>query len=95
VASNEWYSQCIPGSGGGNPTTTRAGTTARTTTRAVTTTAGGNNNGGTGLTTVFPNSAGASALPTARVVSGTFDGGMVRYDRNRKYLLSIIDDGRD
>jgi cellulose 1,4-beta-cellobiosidase len=35
--SNDWYSQCLPGSGGGNPTTTaKPTTTAPTTTSAGT-----------------------------------------------------------
>lgn len=33
--------------------------------------------------TAFPAASGETALPTARVVSGTFDGKMVRYSRNR------------
>ena len=87
--SNDWYSQCVPGTGGGggSPTTTAKTTarttTTRTTTRAATTANGGNSGGS--LTTVFPNSAGSTTLPTARVISGSFDGGMLKYDRSRKY----------
>lgn len=40
-------------------------------------------------TTVFPSAAGTTAFPTAVLVSGTFDGKMLRYERNRK-LKSII-----
>lgn len=32
--------------------------------------------------TAFPAASGATALPTPKVVSGTFDGKMVRYSRN-------------
>ncbi|KAJ8514342.1 hypothetical protein ONZ45_g8109 [Pleurotus djamor] len=35
----------------------------------------------TGITTVIPASAGYTALPTARVISGSYDGGMVKFDR--------------
>ncbi|KAF8658200.1 hypothetical protein AX16_002121 [Volvariella volvacea WC 439] len=70
VYQNEWYSQCLPGSG---PTTTT------TTTRPTTTTGGGSTP--TGITTTLPASAGYVALPTASVISGSFDGRMVKYDR--------------
>ncbi|PVF94174.1 pectate lyase [Serendipita vermifera] len=33
------------------------------------------------VTTTLPKSAGYTALPTARVISGSFDGKMVKYDR--------------
>ncbi|KAJ6256802.1 hypothetical protein Dda_8670 [Drechslerella dactyloides] len=95
--SNDWYSQCVQGSGSGgttartsttrtSTTSTRTTTTSRTTTRATTTTAagGGGGGGGTGLTTVVPASAGSTTLPSAKVVSGVFDGGMMKYDRNPK-----------
>lgn len=39
--------------------------------------------------TAFPSAAGETALPTAKVISGTFDGKMVRYSRNRTYLPFI------
>ncbi|EPS42190.1 hypothetical protein H072_3890 [Dactylellina haptotyla CBS 200.50] len=83
--SNDWYSQCVPGGGSGG-TTTKATTTATTktsttkTTTTKTTTAG--SSGGTGLTTTLPASAGSTTLPSAKVISGTFDGGMMKYDRN-------------
>ncbi|KAG8955972.1 hypothetical protein FRC04_006420 [Tulasnella sp. 424] len=35
----------------------------------------------TGVTTTLPASSGYVALPTASVITGTFDGGMYRYDR--------------
>lgn len=85
--SNEWYSQCVPGSGGGGSTTTGR-TTSRTTTRASTvtttrtTTRATTTGGGSPPPTGFPASAGATSYPTARVISGSFDGGMLRYDRN-------------
>ncbi|KAF3909329.1 hypothetical protein ABW20_dc0110301 [Dactylellina cionopaga] len=94
VYSNEWYSQCVQGSGGGGVTTTKttttktttAGTktsTTKTTTKATTTTAAsGGGGGGTGLTTNVPASAGSTTLPSAKVISGVFDGGMYKYDRN-------------
>ncbi|PGH27186.1 hypothetical protein AJ80_01143 [Polytolypa hystricis UAMH7299] len=78
--SNEWYSQCTPcsGNGGGSSSTS-------TTTSATPTNGGGGGGGGgdpTGVTTVFPQASGETALPTARVISGHFDGGMVRYSRS-------------
>ncbi|KAJ6258618.1 hypothetical protein Dda_6665 [Drechslerella dactyloides] len=68
------------GGGGSNPTTT-----LRTTTRA-TTTAGGGGGGSTptGVTRSLPASAGAVSSPSAIVVSGSFDGGMRKYDRSPK-----------
>ncbi|KAG8921762.1 hypothetical protein FRC00_008268, partial [Tulasnella sp. 408] len=36
----------------------------------------------TGVTTTLPTSSGYSSLPTASVISGTFDGGMKRFDRS-------------
>ncbi|KAF3162537.1 hypothetical protein TWF106_006818 [Orbilia oligospora] len=90
VYSNEWYSQCIQSSGGTTAsittkTTTKAATTTKTTTKATTTTAGnGSGSGGTGLTTVVPASAGSTTLPSAKVISGVWDGGMLKYDRNPK-----------
>ncbi|KAG9042841.1 hypothetical protein FS837_010314 [Tulasnella sp. UAMH 9824] len=34
-----------------------------------------------GVTTALPSSSGYSSLPTASIISGTFDGGMKRFDR--------------
>ncbi|KAG8828921.1 hypothetical protein FRC17_007329 [Serendipita sp. 399] len=88
VYSNEWYSQCLPGTA----TTTKAATkttTVKTTTKTTsvkttstkkpTSTPSGSNP--TGITTTLPASAGYVALPTASVISGSFDGGMKRFDR--------------
>ena len=38
----------------------------------------------TALTTTFPASAGSTAVATAISVSGSFDGGMKKYDRDPK-----------
>ncbi|KAG8870667.1 hypothetical protein FRC20_011462 [Serendipita sp. 405] len=54
--------------------TTRATSTTRTTSTTPVVTA-------TGITTVLPASSGYVALPTASVISSSFDGGMKRYDR--------------
>ena len=35
-------------------------------------------------TTTFPDASGETALPTPSVVSGAFDGAMMRYNRDRK-----------
>ncbi|KAF9466814.1 pectate lyase-domain-containing protein [Collybia nuda] len=80
VFQNEWYSQCIPGSG---PTTTTRATTTTPTTSATTTTKPPTTTIAppSGITTVLPASAGYTALPTARVISGSFNGGMVKFDR--------------
>ncbi|TFK60319.1 hypothetical protein BDN72DRAFT_535054 [Pluteus cervinus] len=89
--SNEYYSQCVAGSA----TTTRATTTSRsstststrpttTSTRASTTTTSAPTATippPAGITTVLPASAGYTALPTASIISGHFDGRMVKYDR--------------
>lgn len=55
----------------------------------TTTTQGGGGGGGggatpTGLTTTLPASSGAVSSPTPIVVSGSFDGGMKKYDRSSK-----------
>lgn len=36
------------------------------------------------VTTTLPKSAGSTAVPTAIPVSGSYDGGMKKFDRNRK-----------
>ncbi|KAG8945357.1 hypothetical protein FRC04_000892 [Tulasnella sp. 424] len=59
-------------------TTTTTKTTTTTTTTKTTTTP---SSAPTGLTTTLPASSGYVALPTASVITGTFDGGMKRYDR--------------
>ncbi|KAG9027231.1 hypothetical protein FS837_004343 [Tulasnella sp. UAMH 9824] len=59
-------------------TKTSSTTKTTTTTKTSTTTVG---SAPTGLTTTLPASSGYSALPTASVITGTFDGGMKRYDR--------------
>lgn len=42
-------------------------------------------------TTTFPEASGETALPTPMVVSGSFDGGMKRYNRNRKKTVDSRD----
>lgn len=46
----------------------------------------------TNLQTIFPASAGSSALPAAVTVAAgaTFDGGMKKYDRSGQYRLSSV-----
>ncbi|KIO25693.1 polysaccharide lyase family 3 protein [Tulasnella calospora MUT 4182] len=60
--------------------TTKSSTTKSSTTKTTktTTTVGPPP---TGVTTTLPASSGYVALPTASVITGTFDGGMYRYDR--------------
>ncbi|KAG8775308.1 hypothetical protein FRC15_000632 [Serendipita sp. 397] len=65
-------------------TTTTKKTTTTTTKKATTTTKPTSTSPGTnptGITTTLPASAGYVALPTASVISSSFDGGMKRYDR--------------
>ncbi|KAG8922138.1 hypothetical protein FRC00_007795 [Tulasnella sp. 408] len=60
--------------------TTKSSTTKSSTTKTTktTTTVGPPP---TGVTTTLPASSGYTALPTASVITGSFNGGMVRYDR--------------
>ncbi|PVF94940.1 putative pectate lyase [Serendipita vermifera] len=87
VFSNEWYSQCVPSDQAPSSTkTTSTKTTSTKTTTTKTTTTKTSTTGGTapppsGITTTLPQSAGYTSLPTARVISGSFNGGMVKYDR--------------
>ncbi|PVF99220.1 hypothetical protein CPB86DRAFT_814169 [Serendipita vermifera] len=83
VYSNDWYSQCVP-SGQAGTTTKASSTTKTSTTSTKTSTTSTKTTTGaaqTGLTTTLPASAGYTSLPTARVISGSFDGGMVKFDR--------------
>ncbi|KAK6347275.1 hypothetical protein TWF696_007347 [Orbilia brochopaga] len=106
VYSNDYYSQCLQATGvttaktttktTSTKTTSTKTTTTKTTTKATTTTAGGGSgSGGTGLTTVVPASAGSTTLPSAKVISGVFDGGMVKYDRNPKVCEEQSETGED
>ncbi|RDB27812.1 putative pectate lyase E [Hypsizygus marmoreus] len=78
-----WYSQCLPGTAAPTSTSTKTtysttkSSTSTTTTKAPTTTAAPPS----GITTTLPASAGYTALPTASVISGSFDGKMLKYDR--------------
>lgn len=87
------YSQCVQGSGS-NPTTTTKTTTAntktsttktsttKTSTTKTSTTKTSKTSGVVTPPTGLPASAGATAYPTPRVVTGVFDGGMLKYNRN-------------
>ncbi|ETS78158.1 hypothetical protein PFICI_10220 [Pestalotiopsis fici W106-1] len=66
------------GGGSGATSTSTAGGT--TTTKATSTTAGSGSTP-TGLTTKLPASSGAVSTSVAITVSGSFDGGMKKYDR--------------
>ena len=44
----------------------------------------------TGTTKTLPASSGVTALPTALLVTGSFDGGMKRWERDRMHYLLII-----
>ncbi|KAG8785046.1 hypothetical protein FRC15_002089, partial [Serendipita sp. 397] len=90
VYQNDYYSQCLAGTAAASSTrtssTTRATSSTRTTstTRATSTTRTTSTTPvvtATGITTVLPASSGYVALPTASVISSSFDGGMKRYDR--------------
>ncbi|KFA65827.1 hypothetical protein S40285_05371 [Stachybotrys chlorohalonatus IBT 40285] len=73
---------CYYTGGGSNPPP--ATTQATATTIRTSTTQGGGGSVPTGVTTTLPASSGAVSSPTAIVVSGTFDGGMRKYDRSTK-----------
>ncbi|KAF8465700.1 family 3 polysaccharide lyase, partial [Kalaharituber pfeilii] len=47
----------------------------------------------TGLTTTFPASAGSTSVPTAVRISGSFDGKMIKYDRNSKVCTAQDETG--
>jgi hypothetical protein len=88
VYSNEWYSQCLACTGGGtsSPTTTLKTTTKATTTAKSSSTTKASSTtikAPTGVTTTLPASSGAVATNKAIPVSGSFDGGMKKYDRSR------------
>ncbi|EPS45097.1 hypothetical protein H072_929 [Dactylellina haptotyla CBS 200.50] len=81
---------------GGSAATTTGSTTLKTTTKATTTAAGGG--GGstpTGLTKSLPASAGSVSTSAPIVVSGSFDGGMKKYDRNPKVCEEQTETGED
>lgn len=41
------------------------------------------------VTTTLPKSSGSASSPTAIPVSGSYDGGMKRYERSRKLLAEL------
>lgn len=57
---------------------------ATATATTQTTTTGGGGTVPTGVTTTLPASAGATSTSKAITVTGSFDGGMKKYDRSRK-----------
>ncbi|KAK6200626.1 hypothetical protein LQW54_009669 [Pestalotiopsis sp. IQ-011] len=79
------------GSGATTSTTTAGGTT---TTKANTTTAGSGSTP-TGLTTKLPSSSGAVSTTVAITVSGSFDGGMKKYDRYPTVCEKQTETGED
>jgi len=79
VYQNDFYSQCVPGAATTAPPKTTS-TVKATTTPAPTKTTGSASTP-TGLTTTLPASSGSVSYPTASVISGSFDGGMKKYDR--------------
>ncbi|KAF4565609.1 hypothetical protein EYR36_002183 [Pleurotus pulmonarius] len=84
ISQNEWYSQCIPGAAAPSSTATTASSTRATTSTAKpSTTAAPSNTAAppAGITTTLPASAGYTALPTASIITGSFDGHMVKFDR--------------
>lgn len=62
-------------------TTAKKSTTTKTTTAKTTKATTTSNNP---ATTKIPASAGATAYPTARLITGEFDGGLLRYERERR-----------
>lgn len=76
--------------GGGSPGTSTTATA--TTTRTTTTTQGGGSTvpAPTGVTTTLPASSGVVTSAVPITVSGSFDGGMRRYDRSSKFHLSTL-----
>ncbi|KAG8911781.1 hypothetical protein FRC01_005525 [Tulasnella sp. 417] len=87
VVQNAYFFQCLTPSsgqtttGGSGATTTKTTTTTKTSTTTIKTTTTTGGSVPTGITTTLPASSGYSALPTASVITGTFDGGMKRYGR--------------
>ncbi|KAG8913733.1 hypothetical protein FRC02_005328, partial [Tulasnella sp. 418] len=87
VFQNEWYSQCLPGSGNPAPSSTKAtsstkaassstktsSSSTKPTSSTKTTSSAVVTAAPTGLTTALPASSGYSAFATASVISGTFD----------------------
>ena len=76
-------------------TSSKTSTTKTATTTTKVTTTAGSGGGPTGLTTTTPASSGSTTLPSAKVISGTFDGGMVKYDRNPKVCEEQTETGED
>lgn len=65
-----------------------AAATSTTTTAKTTSTTSGSGATPTGVTTSLPASSGATSTSAAITVSGSYDGGMMYYDRYRMWLLS-------
>ncbi|KAG8166310.1 hypothetical protein KVR01_001999 [Diaporthe batatas] len=98
VASNEWYSQCLPSGSGASSTTltsstrtttsktssTKSSSTKTTTSKASTTSGSSGGTPPAGVTTVFPAAAGESAAASPILVpaGASYDGGMKRFSRN-------------
>lgn len=47
------------------------------------------------VTKTLPKSAGATSFPTAVPVKGSYDGGMKRFERSRKFTSILPDDPTD
>ncbi|KAI0785117.1 putative pectate lyase [Abortiporus biennis] len=85
VYQNDYYSQCVP-SGAAPTTTTKSSTTTTkssttTTKSSTTTTKTTTTSAPAGSATKLPASSGYVALPTASIITGSFDGKMFKYDR--------------
>ncbi|CCA70730.1 probable pectate lyase [Serendipita indica DSM 11827] len=96
VYSNEWYSQCLASSSSVKATSstkTSSSTKSTSTTKSSSTKTSSSSTKTsstksatavvtpTAITSTLPASSGYVALPTASVISGSFDGGMKRFDR--------------
>ena len=74
---------CYWTGGSGSTPTTTAKTTSTTLKTTITAAP-------TGVTTTLPASSGATSTSKAITVSGSFDGGMKKYDRNRKIYPGVL-----
>ncbi|KAI1847562.1 hypothetical protein JX265_000813 [Neoarthrinium moseri] len=84
------------GGGGGGATPTATSTTIKTSiTTAKPTNTGGSGSTPTGLTTKLPASSGATSTSKPITVSGSFDGGMKKYDRSTKVCQGQSETGED
>ncbi|KAF8430400.1 pectate lyase-domain-containing protein [Tirmania nivea] len=90
--SNEWHSPyTLSATTRTTAGTIDAGTTTATKTISISVVGGATP---TALTTTFPASAGTTIYPTAIVVSGSFDGKMMKFDRDHRVCAEQVEKGK-